>query len=152
MDHDIVNALQALNLDYVREEGYTNLRYNPKPGCDHFVEPHKEINTTGPLTRDDAAEVAWLEAWQYLLKDVSEEAPLAIGTACCAQFAVSRDQILTRPLRGYLRYHRWLIETPMSDEISGRIMEYAWHMIFGEGPIQQVKLSYLNSRDAIHTH
>ena len=28
----------------------------------------------------------------------------------------------------------------MSDEVSGRIMEHAWHMIFGKEPVQYVSV------------
>ena len=91
-----------------------------------------------PMDRDAAFQVAWLDAWPHLAFTGDEEVPQIIAAACCAQFAVSREQILERPLEDYVRYHQWLMNTTMSDEISGRIMEYAWHMIFGKEPVQYV--------------
>lgn len=137
--HDMVKALDSINIDYVREQGYVNLRCNPEPGCYGLViEPRRHINDVEPFDRDAASEMAWLDAWPYLNFTGEEEVPQQIASACCAQFAVSREQILKRPLEDYLRYHQWLMDTSMSDEISGRIMEYSWHMIFGKDPVQYV--------------
>ena len=136
LDYDIVNTLHALNVTYVQQEGYANLRCNLNPGCSKVIEPYKQASAFGPLTRDDTAEVVWLEVWKDLFVDISDEAPLQIGSPCCAQFAASRDSILRRPHHDYVKYHRWLMSTPLSDEISGRVMEYAWHMMFGKSPVQ----------------
>lgn len=135
--NDIVTALSVLNTSYVQHEGYANLRCNPAPGCDnvHDLEPWKRLhNVTRPLTLDHAAELAWVEAWPALFGD--RRVPERIGAACCAQFAVSRTQVLKRSRRQYERYHRWLMETDMPDDISGRVFEYAWHMIFGKEAVQ----------------
>ncbi|KAL2350570.1 hypothetical protein BJ546DRAFT_811448, partial [Cryomyces antarcticus] len=60
------------------------------------------------------------------------EVPTAVGVSCCAQFAVTKEKVLARPKEDYERYRDWLINTPLSDALSGRIMEYSWHMIFGQ--------------------
>lgn len=139
--HDIVRALDSLNVSYIQNEGYVNLRCNLDPGCvGLIIEPRRHVNDTEPLDRDGASELAWLDAWPYLNFTDEEEAPVKIGAACCAQFAASRHQILKRPLEDYIRYHQWLMDTTLEDEISGRIMEYSWHMIFGKKPIQYVAL------------
>lgn len=69
-------------------------------------------------------------AWRALM---GEDVPLpdTIAVACCAQFAVSRERVLERPLADYERYLRWVVETELEDEVSGRVMEYLWHVIFG---------------------
>jgi hypothetical protein len=137
--HDVVNSLNGLNLIYVQQQGYVNLRCNPDPGCYGLVvEPRRHAHDIEPLDRDAAFQVAWLDAWPYLSFTGDEEVPQEIAAACCAQFAVSREQILERPIEDYVRYHQWLMNTTMSDEISGRIMEYSWHMIFGKEPVQYV--------------
>jgi phage gp36-like protein len=57
----------------------------------------------------------------------SEELPEVIGTACCSQFAVSREKVRERGVEQYERARRFLMETSLGSEISGRIFEYAWH-------------------------
>lgn len=146
----MVIALESLNIDHIQEEGYVNLRCNPDPGCyGMIVQPRRHENDTGDLNRDAASELAWLDAWPHLKFTNEDEVPFEIGAACCAQFAVSRDQILKRPLEDYVRYHKWLMDTEMSDEISGRVMEYSWHMMFGKDPIQYVQAQHLRKTDAL---
>jgi hypothetical protein len=53
--------------------------------------------------------------------------PEAVGVSCCAQFAVTGDKVRQRPKSDYEVYRRWLMETDLPDDISGRVMEYSWH-------------------------
>ena len=59
------------------------------------------------------------------------DVPKVIGVACCSQFAVSKRQVLTRSKKDYERYMKWLMESKLEDAISGRVLEYLWHVIFG---------------------
>lgn len=59
------------------------------------------------------------QAWRYLFNNTDVLQILA--TPCCAQFAVSREQVRKRPLKEYRKYYTWLMETPLNDETSGRI-------------------------------
>jgi Protein of unknown function (DUF3431) len=59
------------------------------------------------------------------------EIPPRVGAACCSQFAVSRNQVLQRSRGDYKRFRDWIIQTDVGDDVSGRIMEYLWHIIFG---------------------
>lgn len=54
--------------------------------------------------------------------------PYFAGT-CCSQFAVSRDQIRSRPKEQYERLYNWAKTYP-DDAESGRVFEYAWPFIF----------------------
>lgn len=91
------------------------------------------------------AELAMPEAWTAL---IGEEVPLpdTIGAACCAQFAVSKQQIRRRPLVDYQRYLQWVLDTEHPDDVSGRIMEYLWHVIFGRDAVYcpELKTCYCN--------
>lgn len=58
------------------------------------------------------------------------EVPDEVGVSCCAQFGVTRSKIHERPKSDYERFRKWLAETPLKDELSGRIMEYSWHSTF----------------------
>lgn len=61
----------------------------------------------------------------------STDNPTEIAAACCAQFAVSRDQVLKRPVEDYMHFRDWVMATERNDASSGRVMEYMWHIIFG---------------------
>ncbi|KAK5747184.1 hypothetical protein LTR17_000319 [Elasticomyces elasticus] len=134
--NDIVDSLRRLNTAHVLNEGYANLRCSHDPGCsaDRRIQPYRHVDDMQPLDRDASAEVAWLEAWPQLFPDTI--LPTEIVAPCCAQFAVSRQQIQQKPLADYQRYHDWLMQTALPDDISGRVMEYAWHIIFGKEVIQ----------------
>lgn len=54
-----------------------------------------------------------------------------MGAACCAQFAVSRDRVLERPLSDYEGLRQWVVDTHLSDAHSGRVLEFLWHVVFG---------------------
>ncbi|KAK5110157.1 hypothetical protein LTR85_001550 [Meristemomyces frigidus] len=134
--NDIVDSLRRLNTAYVQAEGYANLRCNHSPGCnlEGRVQPSRHVNDTLPVDRDAATELASLDAWPELFPGV--DVPADIASACCAQFTRSTEHILKTPLEEYQRYHEWLMETKMSDDISRRVMEYAWHIIFGMEVVQ----------------
>lgn len=57
------------------------------------------------------------------------------AAACCAQFAVSREQVLKRPIGDYIKFRDWVVHTKKSDASSGRVMEYLWHVIFGKDSV-----------------
>lgn len=124
-----VNVLRALNTQYVQDQGFTNLRCNDEVGCPQEItlDPDK-----GPDVAYPAAVAFWHE-WQTLFPD--RPRPPVIAAACCAQFAVSRTQVRSRPHEDYVRYREWVANTTLTDHTSGRVMEYSWHMIFGKEPV-----------------
>lgn len=63
------------------------------------------------------------------------QTPTQVGAACCAQFAVSKDQVLARPLSDYVRFREWIMDTEKSDAKSGRVLEFLWHVIFGKDAV-----------------
>lgn len=121
--HDNVDGLRTLRLKYVQQNGYVNLRCNWNPGCKKADRKNKHITA---------------EVWQEVFKGASkasfsqpEYVPGEVGTACCAQFAVSRKRVLERPLSDYEGFRQWVMDTNMSDAKSGRVLEFLWHVIFG---------------------
>ncbi|RAH59526.1 hypothetical protein BO85DRAFT_416726 [Aspergillus piperis CBS 112811] len=129
--HDNVWSMKALQLNFVKQNGYVNLRCNLNPGCkaiyhhvtrDVFTEIF-EGTSTPPLNGTDLALGSDKRAMQI---------PDTVGAACCAQFAVSREQVLQRPREDYIKIRQWIIHTPLDDAHSGRVMEYLWHIIFGK--------------------
>jgi hypothetical protein len=142
--HDNVVAMRLLNLDTVRTDGYVNLRCNWNPGCNK--RDTERVN--GHVTS---------EIWDQLMNETStpvfngmpggpgavdltssfhdprrdKDTGMTIFTTCCAQFAVSREQIYKRPLQDYVKMREWLVATQLDDPHSGRVLEYLWHIIFG---------------------
>ncbi|EAW14931.1 DUF3431 domain-containing protein [Aspergillus clavatus NRRL 1] len=128
VDQSNVESVRMMNVDVVRRNGYVNLRCNWYPGCPDEVRPFRE-----PRDEGRQPEHAFPEAWNYFFNGT--DVPEVIAAPCCAQFAVSRKQIRERELDDYVRYHQWVMETEWPDETSGRVMEYMWHIIFGQDPV-----------------
>ena len=129
--HDNVDALRSLQIPYVQQSGYVNLRCNWNPGC---LEAHRHnAHVTPEVWADVFAGTSRGEREaQREQRGEVEMAPRLVGAACCAQFAVSRDQVLARPLSDYERFREWIVETEKSDAKSGRVLEFLWHVIFGK--------------------
>lgn len=53
-----------------------------------------------------------------------------VGHPGCSQFVVHRDNIRQRPLDMYRRLLRWLLTTELTDAVSGRFLEWTWHLIW----------------------
>ncbi|EPS34679.1 hypothetical protein POX_a00349 [Penicillium oxalicum] len=133
--HDNVNAMRMLQTDFVERNGYVNLRCNWNPGCReaHRFNAHvtEQIwwdvfqgTSTPPLNSSSPFEQE-LSTRKYMRK------PAQVGAACCAQFAVSKSQVHARPRDDYVKFRQWVIETDLNDAMSGRVMEFLWHVIFG---------------------
>ncbi|KAI4747583.1 hypothetical protein E4T50_02112 [Aureobasidium sp. EXF-12298] len=127
--HSNVNSLSSLNIDFVQSNGYANLRCTANPGCPDGVRPFHDYHDA----EDRRAEHAIADVWKELFGN--SDVPKVIGAACCAQFAVSRDQVRRRPLEFYVGALKWLYETPLDDDTSGRVFEHLWHIIFGQDPV-----------------
>ena len=42
------------------------------------------------------------------------------------------NRCLKRPRGDYERLRGWIVETEKSDALSGRVMEFLWHVVFGK--------------------
>jgi hypothetical protein len=127
-EHSNVVSLQTLNIDFIQRNGYANLRCIHDPGCPHEVMPFRD-----PPEEHRTIEAAMPDAWRDLFNNTN--VPQILATPCCAQFAVSSEQVRKRPLEEYRKYYRWLMETELKDETSGRVFEYLWHILFGKEPV-----------------
>ncbi|KAH8433245.1 DUF3431 domain-containing protein [Aspergillus melleus] len=141
--HDNVAAMRSLQLDFVRQNGYVNLRCNWNPGCKaaHRINRHVtdivwqevfEGTSTPPLNATISASLAENGAMDAARNQRFLPKPKEIGAACCAQFAVSREQVLQRPREDYVKFRQWIMDTDRDDASSGRVMEFLWHVIFGK--------------------
>lgn len=127
-EHSNMVSLQTLNIDFVQTNGYANLRCVLDPGCPAEVQPFRD-----PPEHHRATEYAMPEAWRDLFDN--KTVPQILATPCCAQFAVSSKQVRKRPLEVYRKYYTWLMDTPLDDDTSGRVLEYLWHVFFGKEPV-----------------
>ena len=144
--HDNVLAMRTLQLDFVVRNGYANLRCNWNAGClkRHRSSKHITIgiwadvfNGTSTPHPDKAMDLLDSLSPSASRRELGRllDTHIEIGAACCAQFVVSRDQILRRPLDDYVKLRQWLLKTQEDDYHSGRVFEYSWHVIFGKDPV-----------------
>lgn len=126
--HSNVVSLQSLNINFIQSNGYANLRCVNAPGCPHEVMPFRD-----PPEEHRTIEAAMPDAWRGLFNNTN--VPHVLATPCCAQFAVSSEQVRKRSLDEYKTYYTWLMETPLKDETSGRVFEYLWHILFEQEPV-----------------
>ncbi|KAI9368115.1 hypothetical protein BJX61DRAFT_240919 [Aspergillus egyptiacus] len=126
--YDGVPMLRNYQLPYLEKQGYVNLRCAWVLGCPEEIHPltdtHREAVHAGEYFKKGFMELF-----------PGEEVPEAVGVSCCAQFGVTSWKIRERPKSDYERYRKWLMYTDLTDDLSGRIMEYSWHMIFGKDAI-----------------
>ncbi|KAK0750724.1 hypothetical protein B0T18DRAFT_435361 [Schizothecium vesticola] len=130
-DYDAVRTLRRLKLDYVEATGYVNLRCALTLGCPAEIKPH--VDAQGPEVSITTTKQVYRQAFRELMPGL--EVPVAVGVSCCSQFAVSRDTIHRWSLERWTRWRDWLLKTPLPDDISGRVLEYTWHIIFGKEAI-----------------
>ncbi|KAF1993638.1 hypothetical protein P154DRAFT_527629 [Amniculicola lignicola CBS 123094] len=124
--YDGVPVLQMLRLPQVQKKGYVALRCSWTMGCPAELHPLHPSDGSDDRSQNERA---YAKAFRFLLPD--EPIPEIVGAHCSSQFAVSRDRIHARPLAHYEKIQRWLLETDLDDQISGRVIEYMWHIIFG---------------------
>lgn len=124
-EYNNIKFVQSLRTEYVEEHGYANMRCILNPECPEEMQPFREIP-------NQPAEGVFADAWIDLFGGNITSVPHTIATPCCAQFAVSAEQVLKRERHEYIHYRQWLLDTELDDAISGRIFEYLWHIIFGK--------------------
>ncbi|PLB44894.1 hypothetical protein P170DRAFT_440099 [Aspergillus steynii IBT 23096] len=128
MDYSNVQAIRALQTDFIQRNGYANLRCQETPGCPDEIRPRGDSHRPGKST-----EKVYAQAWQELFNNT--DVPEVVGVPCCSQFAVSRDQVLKRPLTDYEWFYAWVLNNELEDDVTSRVMEYTWHIIFGQDPV-----------------
>lgn len=125
--YDAVPVLTNLRLPHVLARGFVSLRCTWAIGCPAELAPKR--SNTADMDDRSQTEPAYAAAFQHFFPGVA--IPHVIGAHCGGQFAVFRDRIRARPLTFYTKIQKWLLDTDLSDQISGRVMEYMWHIIFG---------------------
>ena len=121
-DYDGLPMLRHFRFPYLASEGYVNIRCAWSLGCPSEIKPLEE---EGEHRQAVHAGGDYKKAFEHLFPGA--EVPKFVGVSCCAQFAVTREKIRERKKEDYVKYREWLLETPLDDSISGRILEYSWH-------------------------
>ncbi|KAI1869030.1 uncharacterized protein JN550_006017 [Neoarthrinium moseri] len=135
-DYDAIPTLRNLQIPYLQETGYVNLRCVWVIGCPSEIRPvEDELNKddSRPMTKD-----IYKQAFEELLPELPM--PAIVAVSCCSQFAVTREAVQKRPREDYLRFRQWLLETPLGDDRSGRVFEFAWHSEFSCPYYQKIPL------------
>jgi len=131
----MVSILSGLNRTALARVGYISLRCEWYPSCPAEMRPTGyDSFVSGPEPDRKATEAAISGNWQQLFP--GEAPPEALASPCCAQFAVTRQTIWTRPKSDYERLRQWLIETLLEDSISGRVLEKLWAYVFLRRAVQ----------------
>ncbi|RFU26270.1 hypothetical protein B7463_g10064, partial [Scytalidium lignicola] len=128
-DYDNVNSVRNLRIDFVQQSGYANLRCIHIPGCPDEIRPFRKN-----MIKDKPHEIAFAQAWKDIF-GADVPTPELIAAPCCSQWAASRTQIRQRKKEEYIRYRQWLLDTPLDDAISGRVLEYLWHIFMMRDPV-----------------
>ncbi|KAK3897500.1 hypothetical protein C8A05DRAFT_19756 [Staphylotrichum tortipilum] len=139
-DYDALPALRRLDPARVKAEGYVNLRCVLLLGCPVEIHPREDAasaevraNGTHPDGRPLRANEVYEQAFRELMPGM--DVPERVGVSCCSQFAVSREAVRAHPREEYVRWREWLLATLLADDLSGRVFEYMWHIIFGKDAV-----------------
>ncbi|GFG20403.1 hypothetical protein IFM61606_00528 [Aspergillus udagawae] len=128
LDYSNVESVRSLQTEFVQQSGFVNLRCQGNPGCPDEIRPLEDPPQPG---KENSR--AYAKAWEELHNNTN--VPETVGAPCCSQFAVSKAQVLKRPLSDYQRYYHWVLTNKLPDELTAWIMEYSWHIIFGKDPV-----------------
>lgn len=124
--------ISRVQLPHIKKNGYANLRCVWTLGCPNEIKPYEEsiTNSTDPNidAKKSVAGSYYKNAFEILFPHRS--VPEKVGVSCCAQFAVTGVKVREREKKDYEAYRKWLTDTDLKDDLSGRIMEYSWHSKF----------------------
>ncbi|KAL8940651.1 MAG: hypothetical protein Q9216_002699 [Gyalolechia sp. 2 TL-2023] len=120
---DASQMINSLNGAHVMREGYVNMRCHWSPGCPEWLRPTGTQDTLGKQ-EETVLKRCWHELFPF------DAVPSFLAQPCCAQFALSKDRVRSIPRSRYIFYRDWILRTPLSDYVSGRIWEYSWQYLF----------------------
>ena len=123
LNNDAYEIITRLSSERVVREGYMNLRCHWNPGCPDWIHPGRVEKDRGKGEERELARV-----WSELFP--SDPVPHILAQPCCGQFALSRERARVIPMAKFVFYRDWLMRTPLSSYLSGRVWEYLWQYIF----------------------
>lgn len=126
-DRSILHLLRDLRWDYVKQEGFVNMRCQQKPNCPSILPLHGVLMAGKMETIFHDARTNLFQS-EFGHKET-------IAATCCAQFVVSKEAVRGRSLQFYKDAKAWIINSENTDWAIGRVFEYSWHIIFGKPAI-----------------
>ena len=134
------NTLNLLNLYEVHRRGYLNLRTSWKGGCPAWINTttsHEDSTSNlffskalhSSETRGEKFEEPYMKA-AFEENFPGTRAPKILAQPCCSQFAVSKKTIRSIPRSDYQQKINWLLKSPLSDQLTGRMWEHMWQFLF----------------------
>jgi len=69
---------------------------------------------------------------EYIPYDLLPNPDWTNGHRGAAQFLVKREAILKRPKKFYEKLYEWMMTSPESNFITGRFMEWSWHLFWDD--------------------
>lgn len=123
LGYDAVEMLHRLSSAHVVREGYVNMRCHWNPGCPEWLHP---VSTQEFMGKQE--ETVLSRCWAELFP--LDPLPQFLAQPCCAQFALSKERVRSIPISRFVFFRDWILRTPLSDYISGRIWEYSWQFVF----------------------
>ena len=117
-ESNIVRRINRLNLN--------NLKYY------NFNQIARTFDTLNVTDTNHTQSATMREAWPEVFEQELGTMPSVIRVRCCAQFAVHRDRIRLRNREFYVKVLLWLNTTKMQTFWSSRVLEFVWHIMFGE--------------------
>ncbi|OTB15037.1 hypothetical protein K445DRAFT_12316 [Daldinia sp. EC12] len=123
LNSSLVFALSHLDLSQVMQRQYFNLRVSWENACPDW------INTTNSEYDDEKQEQSFMRE-AFAENFATDDVPEILAGPCCSQFAVTRDAIRRHPRTQYQRNLAWLMQTDLSDFLSGRVWEHMWQWLF----------------------
>ncbi|KAH8602819.1 hypothetical protein B0O99DRAFT_679805 [Bisporella sp. PMI_857] len=131
LEGSIAFIINNLDLGEVKRRKYMNLRVDWKNACPDWINTTK---TELPGSKLQLAESLKLEEpymkGAFLQNFPADPLPPILAQPCCSQFAVTREAILSIPLEQYQYQQSWLVDTKLSDHLSGRVWEHMWQYLF----------------------
>ncbi|UJR14172.1 hypothetical protein I4U23_001167 [Adineta vaga] len=93
------------------------------------------------------------QLWKDVLqKELGPPPRGGIKGHCCASFVARKEEILKHPKKFYSSIIDYIIASQFSDQLTGRTLEYTWHMIFGQPAIVHFKkcdIFYCDDKEVI---
>lgn len=143
--YDGIPVLKQLRLPYVQQEGFATLRCSWEYGCPAELRPNASLSVSevdailaspkewfsGGVDDRGKTEAVYARSYAELFGSAAP-LPSVVAVHCGAQFAATAATIRRRSREDYIHFRQWLWETDLGDDLSGRIMEYVWHIIFGK--------------------
>jgi hypothetical protein len=131
--HNAARMLKDLKLETVLKRGFQNLRCIHEPGCPVVIDLNR--NATDPAKRAEIAyPYVYADFFNMTAEAVRKETPI-VASPCCAQFAVTKAEIVKRPKAEYERILKIVERSELDDQTLGTVLEYTWHILFGKDAV-----------------